>query len=251
MAHTDDSQIKAVDRELEARASGAMRELMEHRWHWTLDESNPGRKSMREYGRLIGRDHKTILKSARGFEMLRNGDESSPQDAYTLAGLSDDRQTVVQAVANADGITMASAAVDRRPEIKAIAERIAELPAGDKVQMARELADDREYLANVLRVQNERIEASREKSARKKASDRVGQKFDERIALHGLQAETSKYIKKAQTLIPEIGIIPDAEKFWLKGEADGLEDIAAELRHMAEHGETRQETELQNIVETG
>lgn len=150
MAHTDDSQIKAMDRELEARASGAMRELMEHRWYWTLDETNPGRKTVTEYGRLVGRAQSVITKSARGYEILNLDVEMRPQDAYALAGMGEDKQIATKAIAEVDDLTIGGTETHRRPQIKALTAEIADLPDEEKETIARELAHDPGFMAGAL-----------------------------------------------------------------------------------------------------
>lgn len=122
-------------------------------------------------------------------------------------------------------------------------------------EMAKDLVADPDVAQAVAqalnRAQAEQVGQRREQSAQRKSADPVGRKFDERVALHELQAEANKFVKVAVDLIPEIGLIPEAERFWLKGEAERLEYIAGELRYMAEHGETRTDSELRAITEAG
>jgi hypothetical protein len=192
------------------------------------------------------------LQSTRTYAKLDVQDPAlSFSDSYALAALSEDRAAAVKAVSESEGIALGTAERFRRTETKAIAAEIADLPAADKEQIARELAaGDREFTAAVNRAQFEEATARREKTASRHAADTVGRGFDGQIALKTLQVETNRFIQKARSLFPEIGVIPDAERFWLKGEADSLDDVVAELRHMADTGTTRQETELQQIAET-
>ena len=113
----------------------------------------------------------------------------------------------------------------------------------------RAQADKVESVVNKARA--EWIENRRETTAQRKAADPVGRKFDERIALHDLQLQVNKFVQKAEALIPEIGLIPDGERYWLEGEAERLEYVAGELRYMAENGETRMDAELRAVTEAG
>jgi len=152
MAETNDSHIKATDRELEARASGAMRELMQHRWHWTLDESNPERKAMREYARLVGRDIGAISRLARGYVLLTSDDQmiNTPAEAYALAGLAPDKQVAVRAISELEGFGPGHIRNTRGPQVKAIAAEIADLPEAEKEAVARELAHDPGFMSGAL-----------------------------------------------------------------------------------------------------
>ena len=53
------------------RLSRGAEELCKLRWHWTLDESNPQRISMREYARQVGVRHPAIVKDANAWEQYR------------------------------------------------------------------------------------------------------------------------------------------------------------------------------------
>lgn len=147
--------------------------------------------------------------------------------------------------------------VEPRREVqrKSDARRYLTDPDIDQEQKAEVVAEavvnDPELMAAINRAQAEKVEERRGLTAQRKASDPLGRKFGERIALHDLQAEVNKFVKRAIELLPEIGMIPEAERFWLKGEADRLDYVAGELRYMAERGETRTDSELRAITEAG
>jgi hypothetical protein len=50
-------------------AESTSQELAQHRWHWTLDESNPKRVSMRDYTDEVGRSYSTIRTSVKGYAL--------------------------------------------------------------------------------------------------------------------------------------------------------------------------------------
>jgi hypothetical protein len=51
--------------------SKAADELMQLRWHWTLDESNSKRVSFAEYARQVGRSDDVIGRDANAWEAYR------------------------------------------------------------------------------------------------------------------------------------------------------------------------------------
>jgi hypothetical protein len=57
------------DHELEGRAERSSEALAKHRWHWTLDPSNPGKVSQREYARAVGRSQTTVSHYAQGHQL--------------------------------------------------------------------------------------------------------------------------------------------------------------------------------------
>ena len=63
----------------------ASEELARHRWHWTLDESNPDRVSFSEYAAGVGRHKSQIQSFARGYA-LKVASEGCPVvvDARTI-----------------------------------------------------------------------------------------------------------------------------------------------------------------------
>jgi hypothetical protein len=61
------SNVIATDRRLDENATRASEDLARHRWHWTLDESNPDRVSIRAYARNVGRSDLTIGAQVKGY----------------------------------------------------------------------------------------------------------------------------------------------------------------------------------------
>lgn len=111
------------------RLSKAADQLMELRWHWTLDESNPGRVGVREYARQVGRDHSRISRDANAWAAwLAGGAGSSttpgaaqtPTDFRELANLNEERQQAAQAVARTTGQAVSTVARTKRDEVDAV-----------------------------------------------------------------------------------------------------------------------------------
>jgi len=120
----------ARDRELEAAHDKASEELAEHRWHWTLDESNAERVPLREYARQVGRSLKSIQRQAHGYAAWREvtrSDRVTPGGPQTLhdfiaqANLSAEKAEATQAVAAARGTSFGAAAhPTRRAEVREV-----------------------------------------------------------------------------------------------------------------------------------
>jgi hypothetical protein len=93
--------IVKQDHELESEAGKANDSLARHRWHWTLDESNPDRfESIREYARLVGRNEATIRTMANAcVDHLRTGRDI--QTAVQLQTVKESDRQITEAVARA------------------------------------------------------------------------------------------------------------------------------------------------------
>ena len=114
------------DRELERGHEAATEELAEHRWHWTLDESNPERVSNNEYARLVGRSRSSIQRMAHGYAAWRGRQPGFPGGPVTLtdfieqANLGAEKAEATEAVAKATGKSFTAAARSDRSEIREV-----------------------------------------------------------------------------------------------------------------------------------
>lgn len=106
------SSVVEKDHRLEASRDKGAEALMEHRYHWTLDESNPKRIPIREYARLVDRSHTAIRKDAKGWESFvarRSGGNTNTEkggsaaDERELVGRDEDWRAAAEAVARARG----------------------------------------------------------------------------------------------------------------------------------------------------
>jgi len=121
-------QFVTRDRELERGHEAATEKLAEHRWHWTLDESNPDRVSIREYARSVSRDEKTIRRMTSGYAAwlrrpeaaARPGMPVSLTDFIMQANLGADRAEAAEAVAAATGRAFTTVAKHHRPEVREV-----------------------------------------------------------------------------------------------------------------------------------
>lgn len=129
--HPLSPKVVAEDRRLDAVADGAAEALAAHRWHWTLDETNPDRVPIREYARAVGRAQKAVQVMVHGYAAWR---EATTSDVVTLPGepatlhdfrererLTAERAMAVEAIAAQTGITFGAAAhPGRRGEVDAV-----------------------------------------------------------------------------------------------------------------------------------
>ena len=95
-----------IDNQLEKVADASSEALAHHRWHWTLDESNPDRVSITQYARDVARVQTTIRTMVRGYEMwidVRDHEHLTLRDCITKASQSSDTTAAVEAVAKVTG----------------------------------------------------------------------------------------------------------------------------------------------------
>jgi hypothetical protein len=127
MTTTLPTTVIEKDRKLQRSAD----ELMELRWHWTLDETNPERVSQREYARQVGVDQSKINVDANAWadylaaqsdaqQGITPGAPQSPGDYRTLRKMSGERQRATKAVAKATGKAVSTLATHDRGEVDAV-----------------------------------------------------------------------------------------------------------------------------------
>ena len=110
------------DRKLEKATSSASEALMEHRWHWTLDESNPKRVSIREYARAVGKSHVAITRDANAWVLVVNGTVNSSNEAREQALMGAETWAATEAVAKARGLKPGTVRQDRPVEVRRVRE---------------------------------------------------------------------------------------------------------------------------------
>lgn len=127
------------DHDLEQDYEAIGSELMELRWHWTLDESNPKRVPIREYAREVGRAESGIRADANGWAAsiaanAAHGDVRSetpgqartPNDFRELAKLGAEKQYAAEAIAKVSGKSAGNVARAKREELTAVVNRARE-----------------------------------------------------------------------------------------------------------------------------
>lgn len=107
---TDMLPVEAVeaDRRLDKTAAKASEALAKHRWHWTLDESNPARVSVGVYARAVGKAYSVVYKYVHGYEG-HLGSEITLSEAMERANMGAEKEAAVEAVAKARGTSFGHA----------------------------------------------------------------------------------------------------------------------------------------------
>lgn len=99
-------EVIQEDNRLDRRHQSSLSALCEHRWHWTLDETNPERVSLAEYARQVGRASSTINTQAHGFAFWVDAgrpDSPSLTDFIVRANMGEEFGTVIETIAQARG----------------------------------------------------------------------------------------------------------------------------------------------------
>lgn len=167
------NEVVESDRKLQRSAD----ELMELRWHWTLDESNPNRVGFTTYAREVGVSEGAVRNAAHAWADYLKADSygavrtpgaaQTPSDFRELRKLSADRQEAAKAVAATTGAPVDRVARHQRTEVDAV------------VNTARERAADRGTT-----VDHEIQKAAEWRAKSRKAAER---QKDERQKAHTLQ----------------------------------------------------------------
>jgi len=120
------------DHRLDDRAHQASEALAAHRWHWTLDETNPDRVSIRAYARAVGKSDSTIGQQVRGYaEWLVRGPAHALNETIERARMGAETEAATEAVAKARGTGFTQARKSRPDEVRRVRD------------MARQRAEDK------------------------------------------------------------------------------------------------------------
>jgi hypothetical protein len=115
------TKVVEQDHKLEASASKASEALAKHRWHWTLDESNPDRVSINAYAFAIGRNESTVRAQVNGYAQFRSGGTARTLgESIERAKMGAEKETVTGAVAEARGVQFETARRKHADEVKRI-----------------------------------------------------------------------------------------------------------------------------------
>jgi predicted Rdx family selenoprotein len=142
------AEAVAEDHRLDRSASKASEALAKHRWHWTLDESNPERVDFRAYGRAIGRPHSTVVQYARAYAAWVVDEYSSTHSEWMQrVNLTAERQAATEAVAEANEVTFQTARQNYAPDVSRVrdaveqaVERKPDMTADDKAEYTKRTA---------------------------------------------------------------------------------------------------------------
>lgn len=153
-------EVVEEDHRLEAEVQNASEALARHRWHWTMDDSNPGRVSFTDYARAVGRARTTITQYAKGWEIYRRGAPSvTITEATERANVGTEKEVATDAVAEASGRSFESVARRERDEVRVVrdeARERAEKRGTSYEEEAREVAQFRQKARETREQQQER-----------------------------------------------------------------------------------------------
>lgn len=108
---TLNASVIAEDVRLDSVAHRSSEDLARHRWHWTLDETNPQRVTFAEYARSVNRNADTITMQANGYRdwlaaQATDPDPSKGMNEYIQRSkMNVEKQAAIDAIASATGKT--------------------------------------------------------------------------------------------------------------------------------------------------
>ena len=128
-------------------AESSAEKLAYHRWHWTLDQSNPDRMSYAQYARHHDRTEQVIRRSAKGYALyLDRGGTIGITEAKKRADMSPDTEAATEAVAAARGVTFVSATNSYGTYIR----RVREIAAAAALRRGTSVAAEARRVARTL-----------------------------------------------------------------------------------------------------
>src|SRR5215831_2460354 len=115
-------EVVEQDRALEEQASTAGLALVQLRYRWSRDESNPDRVSFSQYARQTGRSLTAISRDANAYLILNSAVEGTMTvyEARVRASMSAERELAAEAVAKNRKISVTTAARDYPQEVKRV-----------------------------------------------------------------------------------------------------------------------------------
>lgn len=115
-------EVVEKDHKLDGANVKTTEALAKHRYHWTLDETNPNRVTLGAYARATGRNLATIRNHARGYEMwlTHGGSPMALAECIDRARIGAERTEVVEAVAEANKVEFTTARRSLAPDINRV-----------------------------------------------------------------------------------------------------------------------------------
>lgn len=190
--------VVQTDRRLEESAERATEELAHHRWHWTMDDSNPDKVGFTEYARAVARSHTTIAKQAKGYaDWKDNREEISLPEAIDRAQISVERQAAIDAVAKVTGTSFTSVRQGRSEEVREVRDQ------------ARDRAERR---GTSYEEEVEHVAEQREKSRASASSyreQRTGRRSLRYVEVEGHLAAAKRRLTDALRVAQDVGFEPE------------------------------------------
>ncbi len=164
---TEQALPKAViveDHRLQRAVDHASLALAKHRWHWTLNERNAKRVSMREYARQVGRDYKVIHKYAHGYAIHKADADIGISEAIERASMGAETETAAEAVAQARGVALTTARQEYPTEVRRVRE------------IARQRAEEKGTSVHAEAPKIAKLVVAAEKSEKRETEKRKGRR---------------------------------------------------------------------------
>ena len=109
------------DHRLDTATEKASERLAKHRWHWTLDQTNAERVSLKEYARSVGRAFSTIRNQVEGYATWEaNGRARSLNEEVQRANVGTEKEAATEAIAKARGLSYSRVQQDRGSEVRRV-----------------------------------------------------------------------------------------------------------------------------------
>jgi len=112
--------VVGLDHRLQNASEASARELMELRWHWTLDEANDRRVSFSQYARDVGMNRQTIMSDARAHTFITANPNMTTDTARERAKTDAEKFQAIEAVAQARGVGAHTARQRYQDEVKRV-----------------------------------------------------------------------------------------------------------------------------------
>jgi len=187
-----------LDRRLDKATESATVELCQHRWHWTLDESNAKRVSLRQYAKEVGVAISRLRAQVNGYADWRaRGGTRTLGECIERANLGAEKEAAIAAVAKASGQSFSHTRKSRSETVhtaRALAEERAQRRG---TSVADEIEDAAEHLIRSA------------KAARNQKADRKA-KLDYRyVEIEGHIAAALRRLRQALDVAREIDFDSD------------------------------------------
>jgi hypothetical protein len=190
------TDVVRKDHELERANEMTSEELAHHRWHWTLDESNPDRVSLHAYAKATGRGYATIRRYANGYnDWVVHNMNQSLADCLMTANMAVEKVEVAEAIAEVEGVAV-STVVNRRGTADSIA---------NLTDQAKEAAERKNItLTEAAREIGERRKQTRELEARQ-TRDRKANQSRVYNSIEGHLANAKRRLSRALDEAHDVG----------------------------------------------
>jgi hypothetical protein len=186
---TVSGNVVKADQRLERATVGATEALAEHRWHWTLDESNPKRVPINAYAKAVSRNEKSIRAMVKGYAVWSSGPGArSLAEEIERTKMGVEKAAVTSAVAKARGVEFKTASEKR----------------GDEVRRVRAIAQDRaEKRGTTVEEEAEKVAETAARIERAAQKQQETRRKGHGLAFLSVDNELTKIVRKLSKVLQE------------------------------------------------